>query len=81
MKQVKLNQNEMDFMNELQALLDKYNARVSTTTRGYGEYETHHLDFVLYKNKPVVGQCNEYSKFTVDGVLMCHDAPVNTKYK
>ena len=39
MKKVKMDKSEKEFMVELQALLNKYNARISATTRGIGEYE------------------------------------------
>ena len=83
MKTVKMEQFEMDFMVELQALLDKYNARMSTTTKGYGDNESRHLNFTFYDGIPIVGQVNKLkSNFAIySNVIQCHDEPVKTKLK
>jgi len=81
-KTVKLNETELQFMEELQELLNKHNARISTTSRGCGEYETRGLSFVLYENAPIDDVNNTVlHRIELAGVISCSDNVITSKLK
>lgn len=75
-----MNQIELEFMSELQSVLDKYNARLAAVTNGYGEYMDTGLSVIMYADKPIVGGNNTITnRIDLPSVIVCHNAPLTVK--